>query len=260
MSLYSVIIVTHNNETDIERCLQSVVDAGIPLDQVVVVDNNSTDTTQNILHRWKSKTIFNSVNNGFATACNQGAAQSKNEYLLFLNPDAALQGPQSLQIIHDYLQAHPKTGVIGGMLVTDEGTLEEKSFGKDVTVWSLLSRKLSSQNIIKDDPSVVGWVSAGAMIIRRDVWEVVQGFDPAFFLYWEDVDLCKRVREKGYSVALFPAWKVIHKRGVSLSDKTSKARIYDKSADRYFQKHYANKVWIYRILRWFYRLWQPQAR
>ncbi|MGH9857925.1 MAG: glycosyltransferase family 2 protein, partial [Acidobacteriota bacterium] len=139
------------------------------------------------------------------------------------------------------------------------GQPEPYGYGKTVSLPTLLSRRLPKERVLSD-MFRVGWVSAAAMLVRRQVFQMLDGFDPDFFMYWEDVDFCYRARLAGVNVAVVPKARAIHQRGHSSSLTRQKTTWYDQSADRYFRKHYSKPVWLFhRLLRTIYRFWQPQV-
>lgn len=235
MSIGAVVVTFHTPTEQLQACLASLQQNGITDWRVVSNDQN---------------------NIGFAAASNNGARQLTNEFILFLNPDAQLL-PNSIHLPLSYLSSHPKIGIIGPLLYSQNFVYETKCYGQPVSLWSLFRRRFTSDQL-PANPQAVGWVSGGAMLIRRAVFEELSGFDSSFFLYWEDVDLCRRAWRAGWSVHLLPAWRVPHRRGASLSDQATKTRLYDKSADNYFRKHYSKPIWLFqRYLRFLYRLFSP---
>lgn len=235
MSIGTVIVTYRTPIDQLQRCLNG-------LRQNNIVDH---------------KIITNDANNiGFAAAANLGAKQLSNNLLLFINPDAILS-PRSIHIPVNYLSTHPTVGIVGPLLYNNNHLFEPHCYGQPVTLWSLFRRRLTLNRPPAHAQSV-GWVTGGAMLVRRSVFQTLSGFDPEFFLYWEDVDLCHRSRQAGYAVHLLPSWRVFHQRGASLSDHALKTRLYDQSADNFFRKHYSKPIWLFqRYLRWFYRLLSP---
>ncbi|MEX1997373.1 MAG: glycosyltransferase family 2 protein [Candidatus Andersenbacteria bacterium] len=253
----SAVVVTYNSAATLTACLASLRQNGIA--EVVVVDNASTDATTNLVHKLGMHYFPQSHNVGFATACNRGAQSTMSDYILFLNPDAAIF-PGALAVAEKYLVDHPKVGVAGLLLVTDSGRVEEASFGSDVTLLSLLWRRLIKPPPVPAQPISCGWVSAGACLVRRHAFDAVGGFDPQFFLYWEDVDFGRRLRQAGWRVVLVPQARAYHQRGASQPSLALKTRLYDESADRYFRKHYAGTICLLqRFWRRLYRLFSPSV-
>ena len=250
-SLVTVVIVTHNNAKTIESCVASVKKQGIR--DVVIVDNRSTDSTTAKIKELGVPVIMNDANKGFAHAVNQGVAHTSHDIVILLNPDAILVGPieTALKIFKP-----SKVGVVGLSMHNKQGEPEQRAFGSKPTLLRLASRKLFTKT-----PGKLGWVSAGACLINKNVFWAVGGFDDGFFLYWEDVDFCTRVISAGYEVTRATACKVEHLKGHSMSDRKIKAQIFDKSADRYFYKHYPYYIWLFQhIFRHFYRLIWPYSQ
>ncbi len=232
-----VVIVTYNSAATIDCCLASL--SSPLINQIIIVDNTAN-------------------NRGFARAANLGAAKTTSPYILFLNPDAALT-PHALETATDYLETHLEVALAGFFLQDNTGHIELNSFGPLPTLANLLLRRFNKKSL-PTEPTPVGWVSAAACLIRRPVFEQVNGFDPDFFMYWEDVDLGRRTQKTGYRVVLLPQAVAIHQRGASLSDQSQKTAWYDASADKYFQKHYATTIcFLQRWLRRLYRLFSPLA-
>jgi len=258
MSETTIIVVTYNSAATLPACLASIDAAGGP--QLVVVDSASTDSTVEVSKRYGIAPIVLPRNQGFSVAANKGAQQAHTPYLFFLNPDADLP-VNTMPLIENYFREHPGVAIIGGVLVDAAGHIEPAGFGSPVTPWSVVGRHLSrSVPPVAAEP--VGWVSGAALAIRRDAFIHLHGFDEQFFMYWEDVDLCRRAWQAGYEVHLLPQLRVAHERGHSLKNQSEKTKLYDAGADRYFRKHYAFLIWLlFRGLRFLYRhFWQAQAR
>lgn len=266
----SAVVVTYNNAATLAGCLEGLISHGIS--SIVVVDNASRDETVKVAQPYPIRLVQQTKNIGFAAAANIGAAKATTKYILFLNPDAVLQN--SPKAVLDLMESDSKVGIAGLGLYDMQGNPEPDSFGEEPTLTSLLTRKFYRQPRVSSDAiargktgetgpaaQVVDWTSGGALLVRTDAFRALGGFDEQFFLYWEDVDLCRRARHAGFVIAHAPAVRVQHQRGASLNDRQRKAVLYDTSADRYFQKHYAAPIWlIQQFLRRLYRLLQPLAR
>jgi len=257
------VVVTYNNADTIDACLESLIANNIH--SIAVVDNSSTDGTAKLVRRYHVLIRNNDQNVGFARAANQGArmlatGQNKHEFIFFINPDAALMGAGTIAGAVGYLSQNTDAA-IAGLLLKDKNLAPEiGSWGGEVTLLSIFERKFHRPSA-PASPTQVAWVSGGALLIRRDIFELLGGFDPEYFMYWEDVDLCKRARAAGYKVVSLPEYQAVHKRGASWQDSRDKTGYYDRSADRYFRKHYAAPIWLtHRLLRRIYRFSGQQVR
>lgn len=259
MNNVAAVVVTHNNAQTITGCLKSIQAVGIS--HIVVVDNNSTDITREKIAQANVTTVSNSQNVGFAQAANQGAQATTevSDYILFLNPDAFL--PREFAKVITYIEAHPTVAVVGCQLCSKQTNQPERwGFGTFPTLYSLISRKFTSRSM-PTKPITIDWVSGGCMVVRKEAWQKVGGFDPTFFLYWEDVDLCYRLKQVGYETVMMPDISCAHEKGQSLKDAYQKARLYDVSAGIYMQKHYPSYIWgIHWALRRLYRYFQPRSQ
>lgn len=251
------VIVTFRTPVHLMReCLTSLQQNGCH--QVVVVANDRADDVRALAAAQRAHYCAPAANRGFAAAANLGAGQLKTDLVLFLNPDAALESG-ALARAGSYLATHPACGIVGLLLTSPRGTPEPRAFGAKVTPLSLIARRFTATTL-PAQPQPVGWVSGGALLIRRALFTRLHGFDEHFFLYWEDVDLCRRASILGLPVVVLPNARAVHQRGASLRDAALKTALYDASADKYFRKYYA--PWICRSLsslRFLYRMFSPQV-
>ncbi len=188
--------------------------------EVVVVDNHSgrhplaarvRRTPGVSLRRWRR-------NRGFARAVNEGCRLSRGEWLLLLNPDVTLDpgfADAALALAERRASEQPQLGVVGFRLRDPDGAAQP-STGPFPTLLGTLSRLLLPRRRRKYDngpawaPRPVDWATGCCLLIRRDCWEQLDGLDPDYFLYYEDVDFCRRVRERGWEVAYEPTPSAIH--------------------------------------------------
>lgn len=229
-----IVVVTWNSATTVERCLISIP-ADIP---VVVVDNGSSDDTRELVARTQAILLTPDHNLGFGRACNLGAAHLETRHVLLLNPDAALE-PGSLEVMYEALKQDPLLGVVGPLIRDADGYLE-LSWGSDPTLLTEWQRKRAHQN--PPAPPIqlqlVDWVTGGCCLVRRKTWDTVKGFDDGYFLYFEDLDLCRRVRGAGYRIGFEPAAVAFHARGSSSRQLgTLVERYYRASQLRYYRAH-----------------------
>lgn len=248
----SIIIVTFNTGALLKNCLESIFKNVRNISfEVIVVDNNSADSTSEMVKEEFSrvKLIENRENLGFARANNQGARIAQGKYLLFLNSDTIVKG-ESLDKVVEYLDKHPKIAVLGPKLILPDGSEQLWAYGPEMTLWQVIKNHLKRPSFIHR-PSLrkrgggssiiqTDWVSGAALFVRRDIFEKVRGFDENFFMYFEDQDLCKRVRGLGYEVAYWPEAEIIHLGGKSIAKNRQRKKIYYQSQNYYFRKHFSS--------------------
>ncbi len=264
----SIVIVNWNVRELLRRCLESILGsdglsvgpdtadslAGGWRAEVIVVDNGSADGSTAMLAKdypWV-RVVANTDNRGFTRANNQGLAISQGQFVLFLNPDTEL-APDALATMRDYAAAHPLTGVIGPQLRYGDGSLQSsrRRFPTLVTffVESTVVQRWWSQNralaryYALDLPdaaaSQVDWVVGACMLVRRAVLDQIGGFDEGFFMYSEELDLCRRAVDAGWQVVYLPAARVTHYEGKSSEQVVAARHIhFHTSRVRYVRKYH----------------------
>ncbi|MDA2922814.1 glycosyltransferase family 2 protein [Patescibacteria group bacterium AH-259-L07] len=232
----SIIIVNYNTKELLKDCLESIFENNDDADlEVIVVDNNSTDSTEEFLKRSRAKDlrlkiILNSQNKGFAIANNQGAKLAKGKILLFLNPDTIIKEDIFQRIINIF-KHDSKIGIVSPQLILPDGSDQPWAYGK-------------------------GWVSGAAMAIRSSFFKRINGFDERFFMYFEDKDLCQRVGRLGYKVMVLPDIKVVHLGGKSLASNRIRKKFYYTSQSYYWRKRYGLMSALFlRLIRWPYKIY-----
>lgn len=261
----AVVIVTHNSGTEIEACLRSVVGHTTPHPtEVVVVDNASIDGTADLVRRRFPvvQVIDTGSNLGFARANNLGAARSTGALILLLNPDTVVPAGAIPRLIAELIR-HPEAAIAGPRLVDGQGRTE-LSFGPTISPWGELRQKLVGSMYDRGWPAAVRyverlsrlpgerpWVSGACLLIRRDDWNAVGGFDERFFMYTEDVDLCRSLGRRGRATRFVPEVEVQHLRGRSAARNPETERLRRSSHVAYYDKHLPR--WA-GLLRWYLRI------
>lgn len=257
----AVAVVNYNTRDQLDVCLASIM-AETPA-EVIVVDNGSTDGSVEMLRtRYPSVTLLtNRTNPGYGAAANQAVATCAVEYVLLLNSDTRLQAG-GLQALSDYLDQHSQAAIVAPRLLNQDGTLQPSCFHFPTPLHALL-RESSVRRLIgrvsrlrerylptwlHSHPRVVPWVLGAALIIRRDVFEVVGGFDPSFFMYFEEVDLCYRLQAAGWQVHFAPVANVVHVGAASTAQHRSAmtVQLY-RSLFHFYRLHFS--LWQLRQLR-----------
>jgi GT2 family glycosyltransferase len=214
------VVVSHASEETIDACLQRLR-AADGVVAVRVVDNASQDDTLAIVQRHaladpRVRFIANPDNPGFAAACNQGAAASDAAWLAFVNPDCLVEA-DSLARLRDHARA-AGGALVGADLVGEDGLRDAAARRRDPDFAAMLRAPTRSRlGIAVDDVALqpVDAVSGALMLLPRALFERIGGFDAGYRLHAEDLDLCRRAREAGATVAVANDVRVVHVRGVS---------------------------------------------
>jgi GT2 family glycosyltransferase len=246
----SIVIVTWNSAADIDACIDSL-NFGHEF-EVIVVDNASTDDTRSLLAQHHHVSVIaNERNEGFARANNQGLRIATGDYVLLLNPDTKVD-LGALDVLSDFLDAHPDAGAVAPRLVNPDGTTQTSIRSLPTaasTLWELTglarlfprSRVFGRWKMLYFDyerESVVDQPMASCLMLRRNVLNDLGGFDEKFPIFFNDVDLSERMADAGWKTFYLPTARVVHRRGAS----TSQARprmitASHRSLFRYLRKH-----------------------
>lgn len=253
----SVIIVTYNSQDEISPCLNSIFTGEKKLSlEVIVVDNHSQDETVAKVKKFFSqvKIIPLSQNVGYSRAINLGVARSYGKHLLILNPDTKILN-EALTKMVNYLKDNPQVGVLGPRLYDNDkkelqpsgvGTLDfpaaffALSFLDKIWPQNPFSKRYWYRGWPRDSLREVGSVSGAAMMIPKVVFEKLNGFDQNFFLYFEEEDFCRRVKEAGFQIVFYPQAEIIHYREKSIAKVNKKQinKIFRQSRYYFFRKHF----------------------
>jgi len=255
----SVVIVTYNSREVVGRCIESVrrQTHGVSY-EIIVVDNASTDDTGLFVkEQYRDVTVLHMQTNiGLSAAINDGVFASSGAYVMQLNPDCRLDG-DVLAALSTYLRDHPDAGVAAPKLLNDDGSLQLscRAFPGYSTAlfsrYSLLTKLWPNNPVSKrylmtgfdhTEQRDVDWVSGAALMFPRAVFDRLGGWDPAFFLFSEDVDFCKRVHDANLRVIYVPDARVYHTIGISERPTTRAIIERHKSMYRYYHKHLRRTV------------------
>lgn len=253
--LLTIQIVNYNSRRDLVECLEAIQkDVPRELDLQVVVINNEAEKIGGDLSRFPHVEIIETGKNiGFGQAHNLGAKSARGECIFFLNPDANVL-PGALKELISVVAADKKVGIVGPLIMGRSGFVEEEHCGRRKDLTSLIKGKIRGDREKKLDVIFeVDWLSGGAMLIRRDLFESLGGFDDNFFMYFEDVDLCLRARKKNQKIVVNSKAKVLHKSGRSFASHRIKKKHYYASQDYYLRKHFGPmSMLVVKMLRWPY--------
>ncbi|OGR04866.1 MAG: hypothetical protein A2284_00465 [Deltaproteobacteria bacterium RIFOXYA12_FULL_61_11] len=221
----SVVIIDYHQPDVLSICLEALVEELAMLEaEVVVVENGLTDLVAlcgNLPPSCRCSFVFNERNVGFARAVNQGLRVSRGEFLLVLNPDVVVC-PGAVERLLETLETDPRVGLAAPCLLDADGSLQY-SCRRFYTLSALLASRLPFQPFLgqtlrrhlmmdccHDREVAVDWVLGASFLLRRRVLEELGGLDERYFLYFEDVDLCRSLAERGYEVRYVPAARMYH--------------------------------------------------
>jgi GT2 family glycosyltransferase len=250
-----VIIVNWNSGKQLYECIKSIANAekeGLVIGKVVVVDNASADDSLSGIEDMELPlhVIKNPTNRGFATACNQGAGVCTSDYLLFLNPDVVLFKDSLIEPV-DFMEdkRNENIGIVGIQLVNEKGEVARTcarfpTLGQFVSKIFGLDRlfpRLSHFMIEWDHKNnrIVDQVIGAFFLVRRELFQKLNGFDERFFVYFEEVDFSYRAKQLGYSSYYLTSAQAYHKGGGS-SEKVKDMRLFYSLRSRilYGYKHF----------------------
>jgi GT2 family glycosyltransferase len=251
----SALIVNYRSYDELEASLSSLT-RGLDLsrDEIIVVDHDSDPVRcGEIAERFPhARLLATATNPGFGAGVNVAAAQSTGRVLLVLNPDAEAT-PGLGSALATWFDTEPSVGIVGPLVRTADGVVDASArrfpgwstvFGGRSTwltrVWP--GNPISRRNLLTGpdvtEPRDVDWISGACMAIRREVFDLLHGFDEQFFMYWEDADLCKRAHEAGWRVVYEPRVSVRHLGARSSRKRAVASTIaFHRSVLRYYLKH-----------------------
>ncbi len=249
----SVIIVTHNSELHLRDSLEHLRDALQGIDHELIIVDNASIQDPGIAVRSvfpEAELIAFERNLGFAAAANVGARKAGGKHLLFLNPDVLIDAG-SVSYMDSFLAAQPRVGAVGGRLRWPDGAFQP-TCRKLPTIYNILfSRgsvlaRLAPENEIYtlgdyDSPTQVPASAATMLMIRRDLFHRMNGFDERFFMYMEDTDLCARLGRRNYVNVFLPLAGGVHHWGRgSTAGRVIRLWRHHNSLWLYFRKHLPN--------------------
>jgi GT2 family glycosyltransferase len=242
--MLSAIIVSYNTRQMTLDCLQKLHATLEGLNsEVIVVDNASTDNSvAAIRERFPDvRLIANERNTGFGAANNQAMAVARGEYFLLLNSDAFPE-PDAIRALLDFMRANPKAGVTGPRTHNADGSLQLSCFRLPSPGYAWLENLWLSDGYRRwphDAVRRVDFVIGACMLVRRDVYEQVGGFDERFFMYSEETDWQRRIHDAGWEIVFVPQAHITHLGGASGAGNRPQVNwhFFD-SLDAYVRKHH----------------------
>ncbi len=223
----SVVTVAYNNEKNIEDYLDALRVALPRNSEAIIIDNASSDMTVELVEKEKwLKLIKNKTNVGFGSGCNIGAKISNSEYIFFLNPDTILS-PGSIDKLMNFALDHPEAGIIAPKLIGKNGKIQESVTSLPSLLGAIKEYMFGQKNAYSqyapsgNTPVEVEAVYGAAILIKKDLFFKLGGFDEKYFLYYEDLDLCRKLRNAGLKIFYLPEVSIVHLIGQSATGSSN---------------------------------------
>ena len=255
----SAILVNYNAGDDLAIALRSIQAdcANVPW-EAVVVDNASSDGSAAVVPAYAQATLIrNATNVGFGRAVNQGVAVARAPLVLLMNPDCRLiEG--AVSTLRSVLDVERSCAIVGPRVLDPDGGVQGSARGDPDMLTGLFGRTgalrvlmpflpVARRNVVADEAVragqrsvVVDWLSGACLLVRRDAFLAAGGFDERFFMYWEDADLCRRLRNRGFHVRYVPGATAVHRVGrSSQTARQASIRAFHASAYLYYATHVA---------------------
>ncbi len=222
----SIVVLNYNTGDIFKKCVQSILattkNLTWPNSELILIDNASIDDSFSFPKNSRIHTIQNNENLGFSKGYNQGIITAKGEYVLMLNPDTVVK-PGSIQKLLDFAKSAPEAAVVAPRLLNPDGSTQPSAF-KLPTLWNAIreywfgEKEIFSKYTPKSGP-VESVVMAAYLLTPRALKEVGL-INEKFFIYFEDLDYARRIREAGHKIYYLPDAEVIHYHGISGKDIT----------------------------------------
>lgn len=246
----SVIILNYNVRYFLELCLKSVEAAIATIDaEIIVIDNNSPDDSCAMVKQQFPgvKLIENKENSGFSKGNNYGVAQAKGEYLCILNPDTVVAEDTFTKLI-DFADTKQNLGIVGCQLIDGKGNFLPESKRNVPTPKVSLKKVLGNakdyyaNHVSIENTAKVDILVGAFMWLKKEVYEAVEGFDEAYFMYGEDIDLSYKVVKAGYDNFYFGDTTVIHFKGESTLKDAQYAKRFYGAMQIFYKKHFKQNL------------------
>jgi GT2 family glycosyltransferase len=236
-NLVSIVIVNYHQKTFLENCVKSIYDNihSYPF-EIIIVNNSPLENIDYLSNDYQNVTVINNENRGYSHANNKGARYSKGNYLLFLNPDTIIKKDFLGNLINDFKNVD--FGAVGLKLFYPDGVFQI-SFGKENTFINELTNKKNEKLFSKRNKQYISklendfstikevdWVSGAALFMRRSVFKEIKGFSKKYFLYYEDADICKRLKDSKHKIFFYPFSEIVHFKGENVNSEFENRTYY----------------------------------
>lgn len=257
--MLSIIIVNYRQKGFLAKCISSLC-RHLPQNafEVIVVNNSKEESLSEISAAHPGVRIIENENTGFSTANNIGAKYAKGEFLLFLNADTELLSDFTAGLYSGLTDLN--FGAVGLKLQFPDGSFQN-SFGLFPTILNEYKNRktelafknndlafISAREKAHQKLTPVDWVTGAALVVKKNIFESIGGFDERFFMYYEDIDLCQRLKNAGYENFYFPYSEILHHKGENTrSEINNELRKIQQTSQRLYyklHKHFIQNIGI----------------
>ena len=262
----SIIIVNYNVKEFLQNLLNSLIKATANItSEIIVVDNASDDGSVQVIKKRfpKIKLIVNKENVGFGSANNQALKMAEGKFIVLINPDTLVKEDTFKKLLN-FFDSTPEAGLAGCKVLNPDGTLQlacRRGFPKPWTSFTKvfgLSRVFPKSKLFarynltyldENETYEVDAISGAFMMMRREVYNKIGGFDTKFFMYGEDLDFCYRTQQAGFKVYYFSETEIIHFKGESTKrSKIDETKLFYDAMHLFVKKHFSSSFLISSIL------------
>ncbi|MEK9166046.1 MAG: glycosyltransferase family 2 protein [Patescibacteria group bacterium] len=253
----TISIVNYNTKDLVKQCVKNIINSNISLDyEIIIADNNSSDGSSELFskeilpHSKRVKLIKFRDNRGFGAGHNLSLQKSNAKYALIINPDIVTLN-NAISSLYKFMEKEPKCGIAGPKLIYPDLTVQPSchTWPKFITplyrrtplsrtAWGL--KKTKHYDMIDYDHKElkkVDWLVGACLMIRKTVWDKIQGFDERYFLYCEDIDICRKCWNAKFEVWYIPEAKMIHYHKRLSAQKKWWQFMFNKSSRTHIQSH-----------------------
>lgn len=248
----SIVIVNYNGKGILCNCIESIYKSSSTVNfEIILVDNASSDGSVETIKKEfpEVQVLVNQENKGFSFANNRGIEIAKGDYILLLNNDTLIL-PGQLDIMLKFMQEHQDVGAVGPKLLNPDGSFQ-MSFWSFPNLFTEFNRRIINlfafanyrffKDLLEDlyiKEKEIDWVSGACLMVRRKTIEDVGILDENFFMYFEDVDWCYRIRRKGWKIYFLPIARIVHLLGKSMEKEKQKNKQNYRQSRVYFYRKY----------------------
>lgn len=253
----SISIVNYNTKNLVKQCVKNIINSHISLDyEIIITDNNSSDGSSELFgkeilpHFPRVKLIKSKSNRGFGAGHNLSLQKSEAKYALIMNPDIVILNDAVSQL-YNFMERETQCGIAGPKLIYPDLTVQPSCHPWPKFITPLYRRTLLSRtawgfkktkyydmlDYDHKEAKKVDWLVGACLMIRKTVWDKIQGFDERYFLYCEDIDICRKCWNAEFEIWHVPKAKMIHYHKRLSAQKKWRRSIFNKSSRIHIQSH-----------------------